>query len=969
MEDRGRRDGYPQPFVRIARSLRVGNRGPSRWRHGARRALLGSLLAGGMSQAVLVVSGVLVARALGPEDRGYMALVLLVPSLVALVGSLGLPLALTYFVARSPENARSIATKLLVPAVLQAAIGVLVTLVAIVTVLSGEPARVTSAGLVAIALVPALLTQTYGLALLQGQQRFLEFNVLRIAPAFLYSTAVLGAFLTSFHSLFELTLVTIAANVLAAGLIAVVLLRGLGRRRDVAPGEVPSLSEMTRFGLKGLVGSVSPVESFRLDQAAVALFLTPVALGYYVVAQAFINLPRFVAQSVGLIAFPSVAAHRDRRAAARSLWRHFALGAALALVTVAILEIAVPTLVSVFFGDAFSEVVPIARILLVGALCVSARRVLADGVRGAGYPSLGSIAEATSWVVMLPAMLILAPSLGPEGVALAVTLGWAASLGILLAATMLVLHGQGTRFWAVFAGLVDRRSGPVPRWVSVVLTTLAASVLAAGVAVFLPPFASLGLAVFLGLLVAAGLLRGQFRRRLPRAASGAKETVTGRMTAASSRPDDDDFRLARILYYAGFLTLGQLTLRYAVVGTLSDLLFLGSFASAASLLAIYRRRVAIPLPPLLIYGLLIFSLGAVASTFSSLSPNASIAVVVRLVVLTTAWFWVGTIVLRRPRHIVTAAALWVASAALNGIGAVAQLSIDPNIIPGGYVHWGRVTGFTANVNDLGGVAACALIPALMLGLRASRNSVYTLAAYAGLLLTATGLVLSGSLGALLAAAVGALLWIAAAPRLPARTLVFFCVALVGALSLLHFQESNDAPTAATRLERVTGPANDPNATLSSRVETYRVAIDRIRANPFTGVGLDSESSAIGTTEPHNLVIGLWFKAGFFGLAGVLLVLGAIFSAARATLGDAASVDEQMLALALLCSFLAFIVFSMSGPVLYTRYGWAPAALLLSLRAVQKRRMAPRPLGVHPPRPDLAVGGVHTLAQRRRPKAV
>jgi O-antigen/teichoic acid export membrane protein/O-antigen ligase len=955
--------------VRIVRALQIGNWGARVRRIGVRRALLGSLLAGGVSQAVLVLSGVLVARALGPEDRGYMALVLLVPSVIALVGSLGLPLALTYFVARSPASARSIGTKLIVPGVLQAAIGVVLTLVALVTVLSGEPARVTSAGLVATALVPALLAQTYGLSMLQGQQRFLAFNALRVAPAFLYSIAVLGAFLTGFHSLFQLTLVTSAANLLAAGLIVAVLLRGLGRR-DVATAEVPSISQMTRFGLKGLVGSVSPVENFRLDQAVVALFLSPVSLGYYVVAQAFINFPRFVAQSVGLIAYPSVAAHRDRRAAARSLWRHFALGTALTLGAVTILEIAVPTLVSVFFGAAFSEVVPIARILLVGALFVSARRVLADGVRGAGYPSLGSIAEATSWVVMLPAMLVLAPSLGSEGVALAVTLGWAASLGILLAATVFVVHGQGKPRGPVFAGLVEWHSGRDPRWLTLVLPTLATSVLAAGVAVFLPPYASLGFAVVLGLLVAAGLLRRQFSQRLPRPTPGAEgATVTRQIPAASSRPDDDDFRLARILYYAGFVTLGQLTLRYAAVGTLSDLLFFFSFASAASLLAIYRRQVAIPLPPLLIYGLLIFSLGALASTFSSLAPNASIAVVVRLVVLTTAWFWVGTIVLRRPRHIVTAAALWVASAALNGIGAIAQLSIDPNIIPGGYVHWGRVTSFTANVNDLGGIAACALIPALMLGMRRSRNSVYTLAAYAGLLLSATGLVLSGSIGALIAAAVGALLWIAATPRLPARAFVFFCVALVGALSLLHFQESKDAPTAPARFERVTGAPTDPNATLWSRVETYRVAIDRIRANPFTGVGLDSESSTIGTTEPHNLVIGLWFKAGFFGLAGVLLVLGAIFSAARATLRDASSVDEQMLALALLCSFLAFIVFSMSGPVLYTRYGWAPAALLLALRAVQKRRMAPHSLGVHPPRADLVPAGVLSLAQRRRAKAV
>ena len=304
--------------------------------------------------------------------------------------------------------------------------------------------------------------------------------------------------------------------------------------------------------------------------------------------------------------------------------------------------------------------------------------------------------------------------------------------------------------------------------------------------------------------------------------------------------------LARLLYYAGFAIVGQLTLRPATVGTFSDVLFLGSFASAASLLALYRRRVAIPLPPLLLYGLLIFSLGAFASTFSSLSPNASIAVVVRLLMLTAVWFWLGTAVLRRREHVLTAAGLWVASAALNGIGSIAQMTVDPNIIPGGGVEWGRATAFTEQVNDLGGIAAVALIPALMFCMRPSRNPLSTLAAYAGLLLAATGLILSGSVGALLAAAVGGFLWITAAPRLPARTFVLFGVALVGVVALLQFQESTDALTPATRLERVTGSPTDPNATLWSRVETYRVAIDRIVDNPFTGVGLDSESSTIGT---------------------------------------------------------------------------------------------------------------------------
>jgi O-antigen/teichoic acid export membrane protein len=961
------------------KALRAAKWDPRTWRGrgGAPHALVGSLLAGGASQAVLVVSGVLVARALGPADRGYMALVLLVPSVLALVGSLGLPLASTYFVARSPASVRSIARKLMVPAALQTAAGVVLTLLALLTVLSGEPARVISAGVVATALVPAILAQTYGLAILQGQRRFRAFNFLRVTPVSLYSMAVLIAFMAGFHSLVELTLVTVAANLLAAAMIVAVLLRGLAPQGDFSPAGVPSLSELIRFGLKGFFGSVSPVESFRLDQAAVALFLNPVSLGFYVVAQAFINLPRFLAQSVGMVAYPSVAAHADPREAQRSLWRHFALGSALTLAAVTVLEIAVPTLVPLFFGAEFSPAVPVARILLIGAFFAGARRLLADGVRGAGYPSLGSIAEAASWVLMLPAMIVLAPIFGSEGVALAATLAWAASLVVLLAATAVVLGGRGKRLESLLASLATRHAAGGLRWgqllysahrirrAGLVLPAFVTSLLAAAAAVFLDPYVSLGLAVLLGLLVLAGLVRGALSHRPPRPSpvvEGAAVTPDDG-DGTQSRDGDDQFRLARYFYYAGFLVLGQLTLRPPAVGTISDAMFFASFASAASLLAIYKRRVAIPVPPLLLGGVLLFSLGAFASTFSSVAPNASIAVVLRLLTLIIVWFWLGTVVLRRREHVITATALWGASAALNGIGAIGQLTIDPYIIPSGYVHWGRATGFTSQPNDLGGIAAVALAPAVMFCMRALRNPVYVLAAYGGLLLTATGLILSGSVGALLAATVAVLIWVTAAPRFPARTVVFAGVALVGAVALLQFQQSNDAPTPGERLARVTAPPTDPNATLWSRVDTYEGAIDHILANPFTGVGLDSESARVGPEEkePHNLVIGVWFRGGFFALAGVVLVLFAIASVARATLREAASVDEQMLALALLCAFVSFLVFAMGAPILYTRYGWAPAALLLALRATQTRRVA-QPLAVRAPQYRLGPARVQPIGR-------
>ncbi len=70
----------------------------------------------------------------------------------------------------------------------------------------------------------------------------------------------------------------------------------------------PSRRRAFRYGVSAVLGSSSPAEILRLDQAIIALALSRYTLGLYVVAVAFTNLPRFISQSVGIVAFPRVAA-------------------------------------------------------------------------------------------------------------------------------------------------------------------------------------------------------------------------------------------------------------------------------------------------------------------------------------------------------------------------------------------------------------------------------------------------------------------------------------------------------------------------------------------------------------------------------------------------------------------------------------------------------------------------------------
>src|SRR5882724_7035637 len=79
------------------------------------RALGGSFAAAGLLQVLLVGSGVVVARSLGAQDRGYLALLIVVSGICTLVGSLGLFTAATYYIAGDRDLARPLVRSLLWP--------------------------------------------------------------------------------------------------------------------------------------------------------------------------------------------------------------------------------------------------------------------------------------------------------------------------------------------------------------------------------------------------------------------------------------------------------------------------------------------------------------------------------------------------------------------------------------------------------------------------------------------------------------------------------------------------------------------------------------------------------------------------------------------------------------------------------------------------------------------------------------
>src|SRR5918999_6398971 len=122
-------------------------------------------------QSLNAVTGVLLARLLGPADRGELAAVLLWPSVLAAVGSLGVSEAVTYETARGSSPIRSVVGSSFAIAAVQSLVLVVAGSVVVALVHRGDDPRVIRLSYLYLAFIPLNLLALYAAAALNGLRR------------------------------------------------------------------------------------------------------------------------------------------------------------------------------------------------------------------------------------------------------------------------------------------------------------------------------------------------------------------------------------------------------------------------------------------------------------------------------------------------------------------------------------------------------------------------------------------------------------------------------------------------------------------------------------------------------------------------------------------------------------------------------------------------------------------------------
>jgi O-antigen ligase len=430
------------------------------------------------------------------------------------------------------------------------------------------------------------------------------------------------------------------------------------------------------------------------------------------------------------------------------------------------------------------------------------------------------------------------------------------------------------------------------------------------------------------------------------------------LTAHRSVSDSDQFRLARVLYYIGLTLVAAVAVRPIPAVDLSDCVFFVSLAVAAGTAALTGATVKLPLPGLFVFGFLVFCVGAMFSLPVALHPGDAAGALVRFAYTTIVWFALGAIVLRSRRQIEVAIAAWIVSVGVSGLAAIVQVlwgaavftsitTIPTSAASGLPVAFsGRQIGLSLHPNDLGGAAAIVMAPAILFATSRIWTNGKTLVFTGLLFLVVACVALSGSVTAFGAAGAGTAIWVASSRVGVRRLIAIVAVLVLAGLSLTVINEAGSSSVVAPldRISQTIGLTTATAATGLQRIDLDAVAWEEVLRNPLYGVGIDSVSGAeaLGGIQVHNMFLLAWVGGGIFGILGLLIMIASLGASYLSLYSQTTQLEERPLVLSLAISFVSFLIVTLAQPVLFIRYGWVPAALVMPLIALRQRRDADAP---------------------------
>jgi O-antigen/teichoic acid export membrane protein len=387
------------------------------------RNVLSTFIAKGLALILTVVTSAIIARWLGPEGKGMLALALLVPGTLVIFLSFGIGVSNVYFIGSRRLDLPTLTKNSVSFALLATILGAGIIFFLLVSGWLEALLPQVPTWLILIALVgfPIGLLSGYFITILQGLQFIITLNIVNLSQGGL--TLILIIF---FIIGFDLGIVGALVSYLGAGLLGLIVLTMILRREGgifKASWNPLIMRSTLSFGLKGQIGNILQFFNYRLDLFIVNYFLGPKDVGIYSVSVGLAELLWHFPNAVSFVIFPK-AANTKPELLKNFTPRVFLITLGFTAVgAIGLLFLGKPIISIIYSSTFLAAYVPMLA-LLPGVVLLGGAKVLTNEIAGRGNPQYNSINAGLSLAITVILDLLLIPKYGVLGAALASSIAY-----------------------------------------------------------------------------------------------------------------------------------------------------------------------------------------------------------------------------------------------------------------------------------------------------------------------------------------------------------------------------------------------------------------------------------------------------------------------------------------------------------------------------------------------------------------
>lgn len=361
-----------------------------------------------------VLTGIIIARYLGPEGRGEQAAMIMWPSFLAYSLTLGIPASLVYYMRKKDENQGSLYITSLYMGLILGCIAIAIGVIIIPFWMKDYSKDVIEFATWALIMSPFAMLGTINVATLQSREEYHRYNFIRYFPVFSTLVLLLCLVFTGHAT----PLYTSVAYLFPAIPVSIwITIKLISTYKIKQKNKINSGKKLLSYGIRSYGTDVAGTFSGYIDQILVVGLMSPSSLGLYIVSLNLSKILNTIQGAISSVLFPKASGLQQ----AEALNLTFKVYRISTIVTILVgtgIFIIAPYLLIILYGKSFVEAVPVFRILIFQTMITSTSWILSQGFMSIGKPGSVTIIRVATLGLNVILLNVFIPLLGIEGAAI-----------------------------------------------------------------------------------------------------------------------------------------------------------------------------------------------------------------------------------------------------------------------------------------------------------------------------------------------------------------------------------------------------------------------------------------------------------------------------------------------------------------------------------------------------------------------